>query len=905
VSPTSPPPRVGPLARLALHVIPRQWRDSVCRDLYEESNTLSPTWRDSWTAWQILCVGVRFWLRGPVVTNAESERRTGWRFLALEGWIREFRVGFRVLRKDGGFAATAMVTLAVCLGGHAAMVASINVMVLHPLRVPEPDRVLLMANQYPRAEAARGVLSSTPDYEDRLRSVSVFEEQAFYNFWSATMESGGVPIRVHGMVATPSLFRLLRVTPQRGRVFSEGEGVPGNETEVILTDGLWRELFGTDLTTIGRTLRLNGRAYTIVGILSSGFSFGDPAARLWIPAAFSDRERSDDSRHRNGWFSIGRLRPGATIEQAREQLKALDAANLDRMPLRLKSILTNTGFYTGVEPLQDAMIRDVRGPIFLLWGATVAVLAIGVANLAAMSLARSRARLPDLATRLAIGASRVDLVRQLIVEGLLIATGGTVAGLGLASWMLSALRRIRPQATDIHVGAATVAITVGLGVLAAVMIGLVSASPLLSMRVATTLNDGSRGGTRGRAVRATWRALVVAQMTCSFLLLTGSTLLYVSLRNVLTLDPGFSTENAITGFMGLEGPRYASDDAARAFMNRSLESIRRLPGVIAAGGTTVVPMSGNYQTGVVIADGYVPARGEPAVAAVRSIVTPGYFEAVGTPLLRGRYFDTRDEETISTNIVIDERLARRLWPDGRAVGHRLFCPITASQLATTGPNTRWLTVIGVVRSAKLTGTPAEEGPSGTSGTYYLPFATVAPRDVGFVIRTDRDPSNLVQGVRAALATIDRELPLVDVRTLSDRVQLAVSPRMSTMSLAMLFAVLGAFLSALGLYGMQAYLVTQRRREIGVRLALGSPPRAVVGLVLREGLWLAIAGAGLGATGALAFGHLLASHLYGVAASDPGVLLVTAAALGAVAMLACIVPARRAARVDVMRVLSAS
>jgi predicted permease len=614
-------------------------------------------------------------------------------------------------------------------------------------------------------------------------------------------------------------------------------------------------------------------------------------------------QRSDEARHRNGWFSIGRLRPGATIEQVRDQLKAMDAANFERTPPRLQALLTKTGFYTSAEPLQNALVRDVRGPLYLLWAAAFAVLVIGVANLATIVLARSRARLGDLGTRLALGASRFDIVRQLLVEAILVAAAGAAGGLALTTWMLFALQRMQPE-TILHVDAATVGITLSLAVLVAALMGLVSASPLLTMRLGTMMHEAHRGGTRGRAVRAMWRALVVAQMTCSFVLLLGSVLLYVSLRNALAVDPGFRTDNVITGFMSLSGPRYASDDAAREFLHRALESIRELPGVAAAGATTIMPMSGNAQTGVVIADGYVPAPGESPVAAVRSLVTPGYFEAVGTPLVRGRYFDTRDEYPTSRNIVIDERLARRFWRDGMAVGRRIFCPITSSELAMTGASTPWVTVIGVVRRARLTGPMAEEGPSGTSGTYYLPYAVTAPRDIGYVIRTEGEPTGIVREVRSALARIDSELPLFDIRTLSERTELALSSRKNTMHLAILFAGVGVFLSALGLYGMLAYLVTQRTREIGVRLAVGSTPQAIVGLLVREGLWLALAGVGIGAAGSLTFGRLLASYLYGVAPSDPPVILLTTTTLAAVATLACIVPARRAARIDVMRILSA-
>ena len=824
--------------------------------------------------------------------------------LAIERWARDFVLGLRVLRTDAAFTATVMATLAVCLGGHAAIVAAVNAMLLHPLRVPDPDRVLLMANQYPRVEARRGRLSAAPDYEDRLRHVTVFEAQAFYNFSVATIDAGGVPARVPGMVATPSLFRLLRVSPALGRIFTDSEGTPGNDTRVLLTDGLWRELFGADPAIIGRPLRLTGRDYTIVGVLPRGFSFADPSARFWIPLALTDTQRSDEGRHRNGWFSIGRLRPGATIAQVQEQLKAMDAADFARTPPRLQTLLAGTGFYTGVEPLQDVLVRDVKGPLSLLWAAAFAVLAIGVGNLATIALARSRGRLGDLGTRLALGAGRFDIARQLIVEAVMLAGVGAAGALALATWMISALQAMEPGSPPFHLDSAAIGITAGLGLVAGVLIGLVSASPLLILRSGTMLPESVRGGTRGRAVSATWRTLVVAQMACSFVLLMGTALLWVSVRNLLAIDPGYRPDHVVTGIMSLAGPRYAADDAARAFVNRALASIRGLPGVAAAGATTIVPMSGSGQTGVVVAEGYVPAPGEPVVSAVRSIVTPGYFEAVGTPLVRGRPFDERDTLPASRNIVIDERLAARFWPDGMAVGRRIFCPMTSSELALAGANTPWRTVIGVVRSARLMGSIAEEGPSGTSGTYYLPYAATAPRDIGYVIRTERDPAGIVREVRAALALLDRELPLFDIRTLSERTELALTSRTNTMHLALLFAAVGVALSALGLYGMLAYVVTRRTREIGIRLAVGSTPGAIVALLVGEGLWLAMAGVGLGAAATLTAGRLLGSYLYGVAHSDGRVILVTTATLTVVAILACLVPAIRAARIDVMRTLSA-
>jgi predicted permease len=857
-------------------------------------------------AWQAVVAQVPSWsaLAHDLTTarTAPTDATPGARLrrlLSPDLWTRELAFAVRMLRKHHGFAATAIITLTVCLGGHAAILAAANALLFHPLQVPEPERVLLMANQYPRVEARRSPRSAPPDYADRLQYVTALEEQALYNFTAATIDSGGMATRMSGMVATPSLFRLLRVNPTHGRSFTDDEGTPGNDARVILTDGLWRELFGADPVAIGRTLRLNGRDCTIVGILPRNFSFGDPDARFWIPLVLTERERSDEARHRNGWFSIGRLKPGATIEQVRDQLKALDAANFQHMPARLQAIVIQTGFYTGVEPLEDALVRDVRGPLRLLWAAAFAVLVIGVGNLAALALARSRGRLGDLGTRLALGASRWDIVRHLLAESLVIAAVGGAGAVTLGAWLLSVVRVTLPGTAQLQIDVATGAMTCALAVLAAIVMTIASSSPVYTVKLGTMLHEAVRSDTRGRAVRTAWRALVVVQMTCSFMLLVGSTVLWMSIRNLVAVDLGFRTDNILTAIVSLPATRYADADA-RAFLNRSLESISHLAGVAAAGATTIVPLTRSGSTGLVVAEGYVPSPGELPASGLRSVVSPGYFEAVGATLVRGRYFDHREDDPSSRSIVIDERLARRFWPNGDAVGRRMFCPINTTQLAMNDPNTPWLTIVGVVRSARLNGPTVERD---IAGTYYLPSATAPPRDFGYVIRTHGDATSIVRDVRSAVAQFDRELPVFDIHTISERTDLALSSRTNTMRLAMLFAAVGLFLSSLGLYGMVTYVVTQRTREIGVRLALGSLPREIIALVLREGLWLAMAGVALGAAGSVALGRLMASQLYGITPSDPRVLVVMTATLAAVATLACVIPARRAAHIDVMRTLS--
>jgi predicted permease len=815
----------------------------------------------------------------------------------------DVRYGIRVLLKDRGFAATAIATLAICLGGHAVILAGVNAILFHPLRVPEPDRVMLMANQYPRFEARRGTRSATPDYEDRRAAVTALEDQALYNFVSGVIDADGVPTLVRGMVASPSLFRLLRVRPAAGRLFTDDEATIGNDQRVLLSHGLWRERFGGDPSAIGRALRLVDRDLTIVGVLPPDFSFGGPGIEFWTPLALTDQQRSDIARHSNGWFSIGRLKAGVTLAQARDQLQALDAANLERTPVQMKPILVNTGFYTSIEPLQDAMVRDVKVPLLLLWAAAATVLIIGAANLANLTFVRSRLRLGEIGTRLAIGAGRFDVLRQFLIEGLLLSVAGAGVGLALAGWGLSALRATELTSlrdlSGMRIDAVVIATTVGLGALAGLIAGLASALPVF-MPLDSMLREETRSRSRGRAARASRRTLVVAQMACSFMLLVGAGLLWMSVRNLLSIDPGFRTDDVVTGAISLPRQRYASDAQARAFMSRSLDAIRRMPFVTAAGATTIVPLTGNYQSGIILAEGWVPEPGETVVSGIRATVTPGYFETVGTPLVRGRYFDERDTDPSTRAVIIDERLARRFWPDTDPIGRRLFRPENPQQIVPD-EQTRWLTVIGVVRTAQLRGVAT---PDDMGGTFYLPYAVTAPRDFGYVIRTRHDPAAIVHDLRSTLAAIERDAPLFDARTLSERGELSLILRTSTMHVATLFAAVALLLAALGLYGMLSYLVTQRRREIGVRMAVGSTPQGIVRLVLREGMTLALAGIVCGAIGFLAIRRVLTSQLYGIDAFDPGVITLMAIALAAVAVAACAYPARRAARVDVVRTLSA-
>ena len=395
-------------------------------------------------------------------------------------------------------------------------------------------------------------------------------------------------------------------------------------------------------------------------MLPPDFSFIDPETRYWIPLALTDQQRSEAARFNNGWFSIGRLKPGATIAQVRDQLEVLDAVNLERAPAQIRPLLQSTGFYTGVEPFQDYLVRDVQGPLYLLWGAAIAMLVVGIGNLANIALVRSRTRLADLGTRLAIGAGRVDLVRQLLVEGCSWPPPVPIGALALGGWLVSPLSLRILRGAPVALDATVIGITLGLALLAGLLIGIVSASPLFTMNLGAMLNESTRSGTRGRGVQATRRTLVVVQMACSFVLLVGSALLWVSIRNLLAVDAGFTTDRVVSG-SGRFARATLLGRRCRQGVHRPIARCDpRLPGVASAGATTIVPLGPNSSSGPLMAEGYVPQPGEPPVAGMRSLVTPGYFETVATPLVRGRYFDERDAVPSARTIIIDEQIARAI-----------------------------------------------------------------------------------------------------------------------------------------------------------------------------------------------------------------------------------------------------
>jgi predicted permease len=818
----------------------------------------------------------------------------------MERVIRDAKFAVRLLWRDRTFALTTLLTLAVCIGANAAIFAIINSVLLRPLPVPEPEQLVRIFNSYPRAGVERAS-NGVPDYYDRLREVDVFSEQALYNTRgltiAATSAGGGDPQRMTGLIARPSLLRMLHVQPHRGRIFTEDEGEQGRDRQVMLTYGLWQQLFAASESVVGSTMRINSEPYTIIGILPADFTFVDPEIKLWVPLSFTAEERSDDSRHSNNWSMIGRLKPGASVAQAQQQLDALNARNMERFPA-FREILTNAGFHTIATPFQADLVREIRGTLFLLWAGVLFVLLIGAVNITNLVLVRSSARMKEMATRLALGAGLSTLGRQILTETLLLTVLGGIGGLVLGRWGLTMLTGLGmselPRGSEIQMDSTVVLFTFALALIVGVFVGL---APIVNMRhvnLSQAFREESRSGTSSRSARLLRRTLVASQVAFAFTLLVGAGLLLASFQRVLGVDPGFKPDNVLTARVSPPATRYAGDSELRTFDARLLESVRALPGVQHAGITSDIPFGGDYSDSVILAEGYQMAPGESLISPYRISVSRGYFEAMGMTPVYGRVFNDSDTDSSPRVVIVDQKLARRFWGDSNPVGRRMFKPDSAQDITKPGPKARWYTVIGVVPEIRISGFVAADD---RVGAYYFAQPQEVERGVTLTIKTAGDPMAIAPLVRRAVSQIDPELPLYNVLSMRNRMDQSLVDRRTPMLLGLMFAGVALFLAALGIYGMLAYQVAQRRREIGIRMALGSDATRIFRMVLGEGLVLLAIGFAAGLAMAVAARGVLQTQLYGVGALDPRVIGSVALVLATAAVVACIVPARRAARID--------
>src|SRR5262245_36432401 len=798
--------------------------------------------------------------------------------------LQDLRYGARMLAKKPGFTLIAVVTLALGVGANTAIFSVVDAVLLRSLPYRDSDRLVMVWRNGPQTNET---LPLNPANFFALKEQNQsFEAMAtFSNIdWSGNLTGDGEPERLQGNLVTANLFSVLGVEPIRGRVFLPEEEQPGGNQVVLITNELWRRRFGADDQVVGKAITLNRQSYTVIGVLPPDFQLAQ-GVEIWTPLALDAKARADDS---NLYLSpvIARLKPGMTIGQAHAEMNAI---------LRRNQPDQNKGPWAKVVTVQENLVQEVNRPLLILLGAVGFILLIACANVANLLLARSSERRQEMAVRLALGAGRWRLMRQVLTESLLLGFLGSAAGLivalwgcdflvsGLPEYLSAANTRLKTLGIDDHV----LGFALALSFLTALIFGLAPAIQASVLRVNEALKDGGKGmgsGFQGRRLR---QALMVSEVALSLALLIGATLLLTTFWRLNRVNPGFDTQNALTINLALTDPKYAEAQARIAFFEEVSERMRNLPGVNAVSAINYIPLAGTGQSSTISVEGRPTPSGESYVPEV-SVVMPDYFRAAQIPLLKGRLFDQQDRINTAPVILVSENLARRLWPGEEPLGKRI-------KYGGESYNAPWMTVVGVVGDTKHYSL-VEEPPM----RFYKPYAQDAWSSMTLVVRSGVDASSLSAAVRREVMAVDRNQPVFGARTLTQLFSASIAQQRFSALLMAAFAGLALLLAVIGIYGVFAYSVAQRTREIGIRMALGAQTPDVLRLVLRQGTALTVIGVAIGLLASFALTRFMKKMLFGfVSPTDPATFVSIALLLAVIALLACYVPARRATKVDPM------
>ena len=822
----------------------------------------------------------------------------------MEQILRDAARSLKLLRREKTFSATVLVTLALCLGANVAIFGVVNAVLLAPLPFYEPERLVTVNNSYPGAGVERAS-NGTFDYFQRREGIAAFDEVAVYRSSTTTVGEPGSTESVTALVVSPSFFPLLGIELEMGRGFLEEEMDPGNEDKAVLTYGAWRDWFASSPDVLGRDVRIDGVPHTVVGVLAEDFVMPDGGEiRLLAPTLFTEESRSIEAWHSNSYQMWARLAPGATVEQAVQQNLALNDALIDEWQVpNARQLLSDAGFTTLVAPTHEDLVSNVRPLLTMLWGGVAFVLLIGCVNVVNLILARAQTRLTEVATRLALGASRARVATHVLTEAVVLALLGGAAGLGLGALGLRSLETLGatdlPRGTEIAMDGSVVLFALALSIGAGTLVAAIPMISVLRGDLFPAFRAGGRTGTASRRAVGLRNWLVTSQVGLAFVMLIGAGLMLMSFRSALAVDPGFEAEGVLTGSVALPEARYDGDDAERRFWDELIATVRGVPGVAAAGLTGAIPFGNNFSASLILPEGYSPPPGESMLAPTQTTAGSGYFETMGIEVLEGRAFDESDGPDVPRVVMIDEWLARRYWPNGGALGSRMVYGAVPG-VDSIAPESLY-TVIGVVETIKqqdLTA-PAEEH----VGAYYFTYRQDPQGFMTVAVRAAAgSPAALTADLRASVASLDPDLPLFGVATMRERLDDSLVRRRSPLILLGVFALVALFLAMIGIYGALAYSVTQRAREIGIRMALGSAPEDVFQSVVGQGLRVTGVGLVLGGAAAWFLARLIESLLFGVQATDPRVLGGVAVLLGAVAVIACVIPARRATRVSPVEAL---
>jgi putative ABC transport system permease protein len=812
-----------------------------------------------------------------VKENVREIRVGAW----FDSFLQDLRYGARMLRKNPGFTAVAVLTLALGIGANTAMFSVINAVLLRPLPYTNPQQLLVLQELSPSV----GVHSpSYPDFLDWRKQSKTMPQMAALNNRSFNLSGVAQPENINGYAVSPNCLSLFGVRPILGRDFLPSEETPGTAPVAILSYALWQSHFGADPNISGKNLTLDGQTFAIVGVLPPNIRFLDQTDLLapigvWAGEMMNRGDRGDMA-------GIGRLAPGASVAQARAEMDTI-AANLR------KEYPINAGISVSVTPLRVELAGDARPAILVLFGAVVFVLLIACVNVANLFLARSAARAREIAVRQACGASSQRLVRQMLTESFVLAVFGGGLGIAAGALGIQGLRRLVPtnilQGAVITMDRGVLLFSAAMVVLVAVAFGLAPAWQASQPRVHETLKEGGRSSTSGAQQNRLRSALVIAETALALVLLVGAGLMMKSMYRLLQVNPGFRPERVLTMEIDLRTAQYSKPEASLAFWHQVLDRVRALPGVEAAALGTVVPLTGDHSRADVTIEGMAtPEPGKYPHPDYHS-VSAGYLDALTIPLLRGRNFAAADTKTAPPVALVNYTMAHRFWPNGDAIGKRLR--FGHPEWKDDFP---WITVVGVVGDTKLYGL---SNPSRLE--LYLPYEQSPTTEMSLVLRSSVNPASLTSAVREAVLAIDKDQPVADVNTMTQLVNNSVATPRITLVLLGLFSALALVLAAIGTYGVIAYSVQQRTHELGIRLALGAQRRDVMRLVLAHGMKLAGIGIAIGVAAAFGLTRLMASLLFGTGASDPIAFSAASIVLLLVAVAACCIPARRAMRLDPM------